>query len=85
MLSWLLQMAVSGVCPLCGEKDSTEHVFSCENRGRGYGVCVKDLDDGQKMDKIVNLFKNTETFRREKILENIETNFDVNVNSGSES
>ena len=38
---------------------------------------MKDLEDGQKMDKILNLFKNTETNRWEKVLENQEINFDV--------
>ena len=58
-----------GDCPLCGEEDSTEHVFACESGGNESGVNVKDLENGLKMDKIVKLFKNTEIVRKEKILE----------------
>ena len=38
---------------------------------------MKDLENGLKMDKIIELFKKTETERREKPLENLEINFDV--------
>ena len=38
---------------------------------------MNDLEDGLKMDKIIELFKKTETKRREKLLENLEINFDV--------
>ena len=50
-------------------------VFACEYGVRGSGV--NDLEDGLKMDKIIELFKKTETKRREKLLENLEINFDV--------
>ena len=66
-----------GECPMCGEEDTTEHVFSCEYGNRRADVCVKDLENGQKMDKIVQLFKETEDCRRKKLLENIDVNFDV--------
>ena len=70
MVDWIeTNYGVAGVCPLCGEEDSTEHVFSCEHGGSESGVTVKDLEDGQKMDKIVDLFKKTETCRTEKLLE----------------
>ena len=62
---------------MCGEEDSTKHVFACECGGSESGVSVKDLEEGQKMDKIVKLFKDTENNRREKIIENLEINFDV--------
>ena len=78
MVDWIQKnFGVEGVCPLCGEEDATEHVFACEYGGRGSGVSVKDLEDGIKMDKIIELFKKTETDRREKLLENLEINFDV--------
>ena len=63
-----------GSCPLCGDEDTTEHVFVCSERS---GVSVKDLENGEKMDKIVELFKVTEVNRREKLVENIVVNFDV--------
>ena len=69
MVDWIQKnFGVEGVCPLCGEEDSTEHVFACDG-GLGLGVSVKDLEDGMKMDKIIELFKKTETKRREKLLE----------------
>ena len=58
-------------------EDATEHVFACEYGGRGSGVSVKDLEDGVRMDEIIELFNKTETDRREKLLENIGINFDV--------
>ena len=66
-----------GVCPLCGDEDSTEHVFGCSYGGRESGVNVKDLENGEKMGAIVELFKVTEINRREKLLQNIQTNFDI--------
>ena len=78
MIDWIEKnYGVEAVCPLCGEEDSTEHVFACEHGGNELGVSVKDLEDGQKMDKIVELFKKAETLRRERILESLEINFDV--------
>ena len=78
MVDWIeTNYGVAGVCPLCGEEDSTEHVFWCEHGGSESGVTVKDLEDGQKMDKIVDLFKKTETCRKNKLLENVMINFDV--------
>ena len=66
MVDWIeTNYGVAGVCPLCGEEDSTKRVFWC------------DLEDGQKMDKIVDLFKKTETCRKNKLLENVMINFDV--------
>lgn len=66
-----------GDCPLCGEEDSTEHVFASEAGGNESGVSVKDLENELKMDKIVELFKNTEIVRKEKILENLEINIEM--------
>ena len=77
MVDWIeSNYGRSGVCPLCGEEDSTEHVFGC-NYGEGLGVSIMDLETGENMGKIVELFRVTETNRREKLLENIEINFDV--------
>lgn len=38
---------------------------------------MKDLENELKMDKIVELFKNTEIVRKEKILENLEINIEM--------
>ena len=66
-----------GVCTLCGEEDSTEHVFWCNYGGTGSGASIKDLELGENMVKIVELFKVTESNRREKILDNLRINFDA--------
>ena len=78
MVDWIeTNYGRNGVCPLCGEEDTTEHVFECEHGGRDSGVSVKDMEMGENMDKVVELFKVTETKRRELLLENIPINFDV--------
>ena len=78
MVDWIeTNYGRSGVCPLCGEEDTTEHIFECEHGGRDSGVSVKDLEMGENMDKVVELFKVTETKRRELLIENIQINFDV--------
>ena len=70
MVDWIeSNYGRNGVCPLCGEEDSTEHVFGC-NYGGGSGVSIIDLETGENMDKIIELFRVTETNRREKLLEN---------------
>ena len=66
-----------GVCTMCGEEDSTEHVFWCIHGGIGSGATIKDLELGENMAKIVELFKLTESNRREKILENLRIDFDA--------
>ena len=90
MVEWIQpNYGEKGECPLCGEEDSTEHIFSCDYVSRGSGVSVKDLENGQNMDQILQLFNKTEECRREKLLEKIDVNFDVlrreeEVESGNE-
>ena len=45
-----------------------------ENEGR---VSVKNLEEGERMVDIVELFKCTEQKRREWLIDNIKTNFDA--------
>ena len=67
----------NGRCPLCGEMDSTEHVFACAEIENEEMVSVKNLEEGERMVEIVELFKCTEQKRREWLIDNIETNFDA--------
>ena len=67
----------NGRCPLCGELDSTKHVFVCEEIENEEMVSVKNLEEGERMVEIVELFTRTEKKRREWLIDNIETNFDA--------
>jgi hypothetical protein len=59
-------------CPLCmREMDTTEHVFSC-NEGGEKEVTVKDLENGEKMRKVVELFKRNEERRRTLLTDELE-------------
>ena len=53
----------NGRCPLCGEMDSTEHVFACEEIENEERVSVKNLEEGERMVEIVELFTRTEKKR----------------------
>jgi hypothetical protein len=78
MTSWIEgNFGVNGTCPLCGEEDTTEHVFGCKEVENEMRVSVRDLEDAVNMKKIVELFEETEKRRREHWLENIEIKFDV--------
>ena len=51
-------------CPLCKEEmDTTEHVFACKEGGEKK-VTVKDLEKGEKMGNVVELFRQNEEKRR---------------------
>ena len=64
MVEWIqMNYGGKGECPLCGEEDSTEHIFSCDFASRGLSVSVKK--GGQRIDKVLQLFKETEERRRE--------------------
>ena len=62
-------------CPLCGEADTTEHVFNCEGSRNISGVTVKNLEEGSRMQEIVEMFERNEKKRRELLIENINMNF----------
>ena len=62
-------------CPLCGEADTTEHVFTCEGSNNFGGVTVKNLEEGSRMQEIVEMFERNEKKRRELLIDNINMNF----------
>ena len=55
-------------CPLCGEADTTEHVFTCEGSNNFGGVTVKDLEDGSRMREIeeIKSFKKCVRYTEQK-------------------
>ena len=78
MVEWIDDnLGQESVCPLCREeKDTTEHVFACREGQNIHGVTVKNLEDGENMGKIVELFKGTEERRREELVNGIQLNID---------
>ena len=75
MVTWIEDnVGAKGVCPLCAEEDTTEHVFwwAVPNN---QGVNVAGLEKGETMEEIVKLFEETQERRREHWLENIEEKF----------
>ena len=79
MIEWIEDnFGCEASCPLCGnEQDTTEHVFDCEGSPNLTNVTIKDLEEGQRMKEIVDLFQRNEAKRREQLVGNIMTNFDV--------
>ena len=64
-------------CSLCGNKnDTTEHAFDCPSRINKHLV-ISDLQEGNKMDEIVELFLNIENQKRSVLIADIITNFEV--------
>ena len=59
--------------PANGE-DTTEHVFNCEATENNIAVTVKDLENGEKMESVVELFRTSEENRRKWMLEEIHSN-----------
>lgn len=55
-------------CPLCEEEeDTTEHVFKCGEIGEVIKIAtVKDLQKGEKMLQVVDIFDVNEEKRREE-------------------
>ena len=63
------------MCPLCANgEDTTEHVFNCEATENKMAVTVKDLENGERMKNVVELFKAGEENRRKWMLDEIQTN-----------
>jgi hypothetical protein len=64
-------------CLLCEQgDDTTEHVFECEALG-DHGLTVQNLKDGTEMLSVVHLFRKLESLKREKLIDDIITNFNV--------
>ena len=78
MVEWIDgNMGKETACPLCKqEADTTEHVFVCEDMGNET-VSVGDMEDGEKMMEVVELFRRNEEHRRVKMKDHLEINFDV--------
>ena len=55
-------------------EDTTEHVFNCEGTENLKKVTVKNLEDGEQMRSIVELFEACEETRRQRMLEEIQEN-----------
>ena len=65
------------LCPLCEkERDTTEHVFACEMMDNKI-VTVKDLENGEKMAEVVELFRQNEEERRTRLSDELRIKFDV--------
>ena len=63
--------------------DTTEHVFHCGGVRNEEKVTVKDLEKGERMKDIVKLFKRSEEKRREKLVNDITTNFEIFQREGT--
>ena len=83
MVNWIGgNYGVRRPCDLCGEEDTTEHVFACNGgeqndageESKSVTVTVKDLENGQSMRRIIELFRRTEEKRKEELLEDIVIN-----------
>ena len=79
MVEWIDgNMGGGSKCPLCGnDGDTTEHVFRCETVENNSSVTICDLENGEKMKEIVELFNRNEEARRDKMKEELWINFDV--------
>ena len=55
---------------------TTEHVFSCVSTDNKNNVTVKNLEEGEQMKDIVELFKMAEENRRNWMLDEINENLD---------
>ena len=64
-------------CILCGNSnDSTEHVFVCKSLG-DHDLTLENLVHGTRMLDVVKLFRKMEDMKRDILIENIITNFNV--------
>ena len=65
-------------CILCNEqKDTTEHVFQCKELKQTNPVVLEDLENGRRMNDIVELFNEMERKRRSWLIDNIITKANV--------
>ena len=62
MMEWIEDnFGCEASCPLCGEEqDTTEHVFVCEGSTNLNNVTIRNLEDGERMKEIVDLFQRNE-------------------------
>ena len=68
MIEWVDDnYGTNDFCYLCEQLNTTEHVFACKQIVKDINVSVKDLEQGQKMNEIVKLFKVTEDERKKEV------------------
>ena len=67
------------LCPLCNEdEDTTEHVFRCAGvEDINKSVSVKDMENGERMKQVVELFEVNEQRRRVMIEDEIRMNIEL--------
>ena len=58
-------------CILCGEDDSTEHIFSCAEI-ENTSLTIENLKEGTEMNEIIKLFRTTEEKRKKKMGDHVE-------------
>ena len=64
-------------CLVCEEEnDTTEHVFECVGLGT-HDLTVENLKQGTRMQEVVELFRKMEDERKDILINNIVTNFNV--------
>ena len=68
-------------CPVCGEEDTTEHVFECGTTTET--VTLKNLEEGRAMADIVRHFRETEEIRKEIITTEIQIKMNVLSTDGT--
>jgi hypothetical protein len=68
---------MKGSCPLCGQADSTEHVFLCGHTDSEVDVDVSDLEKGERMVQIVRLFNKTKDEREKKMRIDVDEEIDT--------
>ena len=64
-------------CTLCNNTDNTEHVFICKKLPNHNNVSTDDMEKGEKMEEIVELFEIMEGKRREVIINNLFEQLDI--------
>ena len=69
----------NGLCVLCNEPDSTEHVFICPRVENKDNVMVDYMVKGERMKEVVDLFAQTEEERRKKTIDSLITQLGVNM------
>ena len=68
-------------CPVCGEEDTTEHVFECGTTTET--VTLKNLEEGRAMADIVRHFRETEEIGKEIITTEIQIKMNVLSTDGT--
>ena len=70
-------------CILCGKKDSTEHVLTCDKTDNN-NITVDNLIQGEKMNEIINMFKRAEELRSKAITDFVYKEIDIHLQTNPE-